>query len=293
MDDGLVPNGAPPPRHELESDDEDALIEAVHPIRLVGSVPHGRAWSVLLDDTGAAVLLATQGDWTEQAHFEAGPTKLAGIHVPASESMPIMLFVPASLAVPLPLQQKMAQAVAQCRPRSVAVLQPYAPNMVLCLPDMPRGDTLNPPVQYLLHTPPTQSPPPAWATVALQSCQPWSAPNTLTGCGAALFAQAMYLGCPALLLSVPSTRPHAHPHYHTASQPNPPRQDKVRAPSDVREQLARLVEPLDGHYEALLLKMVGNGAAEGTGPSLLVDAWQAAMAAHTTAGHIGDGGMYI
>ncbi|WFD18850.1 hypothetical protein MCAP1_001062 [Malassezia caprae] len=291
MDDGLVPSGAPPPRHELESDDEDVVVEAVEPIRLVGSVPHGRAWCVLLDDTGAAVLHATQSDWPEHAYFEAGPSKLAAIHVPVSEAMPIVLYVPASHTVPLPLQQALAQGVAQCCPHSVAVVQPYAPSLVLGMPGL-RVDTLDPPVRYLLHTP-TQSLPREWAAVTHEPCQPWSAPNTLTGCGAAFFAQAMYLGCPALLVSVPSARPPAHPRFHAASQPPARPHGRTLAPSEAREQLARVVEPLESRYEATLLPLVGSGTGEGPGPSMLVDAWQAAMTAHAVAGPIGDGGMYI
>jgi len=292
MDDGLVPSGAPPPRHELESDDEDVLVDPVDPIRLVGSVPHGRAWSILLDDMGAAVLLATQGDWPEHAHIEAGRSKLAGIHVSASEAMPIVLYVPATLTVPLPLQQALAQTVAQCRPQSVAVVQPYAPTMVLGMPGMPL-DTQDPPVRFLMHTPPTQSPPPVWAAVVHEPCQPWSAPNTLTGCGAAFFAQAMYLGCPALLVSVPSARPPAHPRYHAANRLPARVHGVTLAPNEVREQLVRLVEPLESRYETTLLRLVGSGTGEGAGSSMLVDAWQAAMAARAIAGPIGDGGMYI
>lgn len=293
MDDGPLASGAPPPRHELESEDEDVPVDIVQPIQMVGTVPHGRAWSLLLDDTGAAILLATQGDWAEHAHLVSGDRKLAAIHVPASDEMPIVMLVPASQAVPLPLQQAMAQSIAQCRPQSVVVIQPYNPRMVLSMPGTTDDEALDPLVRYLQHTPPAQPVPSTWAAMADAPCQPWSAPHTLTGCGAAFFSQAMYAGCPALLLSVPSARPRAHPHYYASNESLYRPQGMALAVSELREQLVRLVEPLEDRFEALLVRMVGSGASQGAGPSLLVHAWQVTVASRAATGPIGDGGMYI
>lgn len=290
--DGPSAGGAPPPRHELESDDEDVHECPVDSVRLVGSVPHGRAWCVLLDDTGAAVLLATQGDWHAQACIEAGSTKLAGIHVPANEAMPVVLFVPAPMGIHPLQQQALARLVAQCRPQSMVVVQPYSPGMVLY---MTEGKHFDHPVFFLQHKPPTQSTPASWASVmTYEGSKPWSAPNTLTGCGAAFFLQAMYAVCPALLLSVPSARKRMQVPVYGARQPLARPSGEYPRPDQVREQLVRLMEPLAQNFEAPLLCVVGTGLSDGlSGPSLLVDAWCAASAARATARPLGDGGMYI
>ncbi|WFD26167.1 hypothetical protein MNAN1_001143 [Malassezia nana] len=290
--DGPSAGGAPPPRHELDSDDEDVHERPVDSVHLVGSVPHGRAWCALLDDTGAAVLLATQGDWHAQACIEAGSTKLAGIHVPANDAMPVVLLVPAPMGVHPLQQQAMARLVAQCRPQSMVVVQPYSPGMVLYMTERMQFYY---PMFFLQHTPPMQSAPASWASATTyEGSRPWSAPNTLTGYGAAFFLHAMYAGCPALLLSVPSARKRMQVPVYGTSQPLRRPSGKDPRPDQAREQLARLVEPLDQNFEAPLLRLVGTGLSDApSGPSLLVDAWCAASAARATARPLGDGGMYI
>ncbi|WFD32397.1 hypothetical protein MSPP1_003443 [Malassezia sp. CBS 17886] len=308
---------APPPRHELESDDEDAAcapdsVPTVH-VAVSRPLPARAALVVLLGAAGVQTLVtaARRGGerWAEHGSVAVGSVclmaQVAHIHVAASPAAPEARAAAARVVVsisqpdryPLRWWAPVARALF-CRisASSTAIVQDYAPATYIGM------HAAEPPVRALATTASLADAARAWGHDSAPPWAPWEPPNTVSGCGAALFAEAMYTHCAALLLLVPSDRALVHPTYQRVLS-EPLVLPHVLEEMSAQEGLVRceqLAGRLEERFADAVVHLLSGGQAAAASPapdaqSLLTRAAQALSAMKSTqqTGQIGDGGMYV
>lgn len=285
----------PPPRHELESDDEDVgEAPPPAPLHLEGDVPRGAALIVLLGALGAAALgaaaEAAADHWPLHACVRADGERVALIHARGER---VTLLVPRPELLRLNELAPLARLVVrELRPKSVAAVQAYAPGLYL-------GQTqrLGAPLRYMAR----DGRAPDWLPMPADSSAPWEVPNTVTGLGASFFTEAVYADTPAILLLVPSVRDAPQLSFHTRGAPRQrgfPEELRSISEPEARKRLMRQ-DTLDPAHLDVVASLLGakeaRAAARAADASLLVAALQmspgAELGCHRDS--VGDGGMYI
>lgn len=284
MDWDTASAAAPPPRYEWESDDDESIIGKQTPDVILnwhGEVPKTRDVIVFLGDIGTATLLATQRDLAQTASITNDAYgQVTGVYEQPDLAAPCIVFVPRPNELPDALVSALARyLVRTMQPVSMSIVQAYTPTLYL-LRGTHKESTAS--LRVLSNACPDKCPP-SWRSTA-----PWEAPNTITGCGAALLMQATYARLPARILCVPIRR--ALPSIFQR-KPACVHVDATTTSIDARRRLAPLVEPIDESCLAELVPLLGTCDGGGT-PSLLTFALQASLATHE-ASNFGDGGMYI
>jgi hypothetical protein len=174
---------------------------------------------------------------------------------------------------------------------SVTVVQDYVPSLYLSSVPQPTHP-YDAPLRFLVRT---QSLPAGWSTSPDDTYEPWSAPNIVTGCGAAFFTEAVYTHIPARLLFVPSTQAQPHPSFQQLPEKlTHPQVLSNISDQEARLRLARTLDPLDARFAQHIIRLISfDVPMVSDSHSLLVFAAHALLATRSEPARVGDGSMYM
>ena len=288
----------PPPRYDLESDEEeiapDNEVAFQTNLQLLGDLSAllERSLVVLLGNVGTAVMLASKRIFPEVACIDVDSHgRLASIHAPFDSEMPCVLSIPQAEDMPVAIQSLIAKLVMEkMRPASMAIVQGYTEALYCNSMGLGETDSSFQPLRYLSNVPMNASPTRPSSVVA-----PWEAPNSLSGCGAAFFMHAVYRHTPVQIFCVPSAQFAPHPNYqrrliHSVK----PHGHQSLSSDEARRRLNTIIPPLQEHHLKTLGPMLGEGSEACDGSSsLLVHAWFATLATRPSVEGLGEGGMYV
>lgn len=272
----------PPPRHELESDEEDDdKVEAVN-VSLEGAIT--RPLVVLIGAVGASVLVASAS--ASNMFPQHGALLLNGhacgyLHNGGDDASDV-LYIARPELLQLHMLTPVAQAIADSGTQRVTIVCSYVPG--LYIGRVPS----DPPLRYLDSE--HSSLPAPYAR--------WDAPNIFTGLEAAVFAACAYRRIPALLIGVPAGRAGPHQSFHWRASESTrviPSHLHNISPADALAQLARHGEQLASDHARALSSIVSGGSPAAAPKSLLVAAHQATYLTRSAdeVGTVGDGSMYV
>ncbi|KOS15794.1 hypothetical protein Malapachy_2744 [Malassezia pachydermatis] len=296
MDLDLFYGSGPPPRYELESDDEDSAPSTPSWKPAVEGTPvKHRPMLVFLGDMGATCLAA----WLPTNHLLVterikGPQGVwAVIHTPTDSMSPILVYIAQPDTVPLAAQASLTQALLQqWLPSSITLFQAYAPTLYMHGSNPPsKPNSAEAPVRWLASST-TSVPTASWL-------QRWEAPNTLTGCAAALMMQAVYLSTPAVIYCLPTARAVPHPTFQPALIPAAaPHAVSSSSPEEAYQRVSHLVNDMDVRTARMSASIFPSSVSQDpsspvSAPTLWHTAWQALTHTRTPSGAIGDGGIQI
>ena len=288
----------PPPRYDLESDEEEIAPDnevVFHPnLQLLGDIPAllERSLVVLLGNVGTAVMLASKRIFPEVACIDVDSHgRIASIHAPFDTQMPCVLSIPQAEDIPVVIQSLIAKLVMEkMRPVSMVIMQGYTEALYCNSMGLSETDSSFQPLRYLSNVPMNASPTRPSSDVA-----PWETPNSLSGCGAAFFMHAVYRHTPVQIFCVPSAQVAPHPNYqrrlmHFVA----PHGHQSLSSDEARRRLNTLIPPLEEQHLETLGPMLGKGSEACDGSSsLLVHALLATLATRPSVESLGEGGMYI
>lgn len=274
----------PPPRHELESDDEGEPVAEPVRVSFNGTVESGKPFVVLIGQVGAAVLAqaayAHKSTWPEHATLSVNALVTGHVHV--GDQGQVIIFVPRPELLQLYELAPVARAIVGARPSCVTILHSYSPGLYL------GSSAPEPPLRFL----DSERKHHEWPFAPLE------VPNVVTGLEAAIFSACAYSRIPAFLVGIPSSHPVPHQSFHWRESERTrvvPAQQKDISPADALAHLAHVGDQLsDDHVEALVA-LVGSGNGVDAPRSLLVAAHHALCLTRSASevGIVGDGGMYV
>ncbi|WFD35822.1 hypothetical protein MCUN1_002690 [Malassezia cuniculi] len=273
----------PPPRHELESDDEGSIDGDEVQVNITGNIPENKPLVVLIGAIGASVLVASANanktSWPEHATLMLGDHAFGHCHIGNPKNV---IYTARPELLQLHELAPVARAITALNPSDLTVVHSYVPGLYI---GSPPADA---PLRYL-DTQGRALPTPF---------APWEVPNVVSGLEAALFAACAYQRIPALLVSIPTSRPAPHVSFYWKASERTrvvPAQQRDVSAADAMKQLTRLSEPLAEQHVEALTSIVGPGAGADASDSLLVAAHHASYLTRsaTEVGPVGDGGMYI
>lgn len=277
--------GDAPLRYELESDDEFDT-PPCH-LEVHGDVPLRRSWTVLLGTTGAACLALARGARPVTAHIRVDGSVVAYVHAAQSEAPSCVLYLPWADGLRPETAAAVARHVATLEPRALGIVQAYEPRLYFA------REAGAPCVRMLSYAPHGMEIPAPWPRLSDPQIQAWTAPNTVSGVGAGLLAQALYAHTPACLYFVPSS--HVPPHARSAPAPAAmgPAWEAYSL-ADARARVQKLLAAQDGPSAERVVALLGDGAQDTPrGLDLLHVALWALAGTRAAPGTLGDGSMYM
>lgn len=274
----------PPPRHELESDDEGEPVAEPVNVSFSGTVESGKPFVVLIGKVGAAVLAqaahAHRSTWPEHATLSVNALVTGHVHV--GDQGQVTVFIPRPELLQLYELAPVARAIVDAGPSCVTILHSYSAGLYI------GSSAPEPPLRFL----DSERKDHGWPFAPLE------VPNVVTGLEAAIFTACAYTRIPAFLVGIPSSHPVPHQSFHWRISERTrvvPAQQKDISPAEALAHLAHVDDQLrDDHVEALVA-LVGSGNGADAPRSLLVAAHHALCLTRSASevGTIGDGCMYV